>query len=128
MFKIEWNQQERIASSIDDVNRILDELHMNFMSGDPQLVTVELNETGDSLAIGLGRDRSVLNYINGSKDPPYLTSTGGIEVDEPIAFRFGGEWSEFPMKNSIPTSVARQVMGQFCATGNLSSAIQWEED
>jgi hypothetical protein len=127
MFRIEWNQQGRTATSIHDVDRVLDDLHADFVGGDPQLVTVE-KETGDSLAIGLGRDRSVLNYINGSKEPPYLTSTGEIDIDEPIAFRFGGEWSEFPMKHSIPTSIARQVMRQFCATGDLSADIQWEED
>jgi hypothetical protein len=128
MFTIGWNQHEQPASSIHDVDRILDELHANFAGEDPQLVTVELNKTGDSLAIGLGRDRSVLNYMSGSKDPPYFTSTGELEEDEPIAFRFGGEWSEFPMRSSIPTSMARQAMRYFCATGKLSSAIQWEQD
>ncbi|WP_437815117.1 Imm1 family immunity protein [Sorangium sp. So ce1078] len=120
--------QELQAASIPDVERILDELHENFVSEDPQLVTVESNETGDSLAIGLGRDRSVLNYVSSSKDPPYFTSTGELEVDEPIAFRFGGEWSEFPMRNSVPSSVARQAMMHLCITGRLSSVIQWEQD
>jgi hypothetical protein len=128
MFTIRWNQHERRAVSIRDVDRLLDELHADFAGRDPQLVTVELNEAGDSLAIGLGRDRSVLNYVSGNKDPPYLTSTGELDMDEPIAFRFGGEWSEFPMRNSIPTSSARQAMTHFCATGKLSSAVQWEQD
>jgi hypothetical protein len=128
MFTIGWNQREQLASSIHDVERILDELQAYFAGGEPQLVTVQLNKTGDSLAIGLGRDRSVLNYMSGSKDPPYFTSTGELDVDEPIAFRFGGEWSEFPMKSSIPTSMARQAMRHFCETGKLSSAIQWEQD
>jgi hypothetical protein len=128
MFTIGWDQHERQAASIRDVDRILDELHADFANRDPQLVTVELNETGDSLAIGLGRDRSVLNYVSGSKDPPYFTSTGELEMGEPIAFRFGGEWSEFPMRSSIPTPSARQAMRHFCATGKLSSAVQWEQD
>jgi hypothetical protein len=128
MFTIEWNQYEQQAASIQDVDRILDELHANSVGSDPQLVTVQLNDTGDSLAIGLGRDRSVLNYVSGSNDPPYFTSIGELEVDEPIAFRFGGEWSEFPMRSSIPTQVARQAMRHFCATGKLSSIVQWEQD
>lgn len=128
MFKIEWDEHVQTASSVHDVDRILDRLHTVFTNGYPQLVMVELTATGDSLAIGLGRKRSVLNYMSGSKDPPYFTSAGEIDVDEPIAFRFGGQWSEFPMKSSIPTMIARQVMRQFCATGKLSSAIQWEID
>lgn len=128
MFTIEWNQHEQQAASIYDVDRILNELHAQFAGGDPQLVTVKLSETHDSLAIGLGRDRSVLNYVSGSKDPPYFTSIGELDVDEPIVFRFGGEWSEFPMRSSIPTLIARQAMRHFCATGKLSSAVQWEQD
>jgi len=128
VFTIGWNQHEQQAASIQEVDRVLDELHANFACEDPQLVTVELNETGDSLAIGLGRDRSVLNYVPGSKNPPYFTSTGEFEMDEPISFRFGGEWSEFPLRNSIPTPIARQAMRHFCSTGKLSSTVQWEQD
>lgn len=113
MFTIAWNQHELQAASVPDVERILDELHEKFADDDPQLVTVQSGETGDSLAIGIGRDRSILNYVSGSKDPPYFTSTGELEVDEPIAFRFGGEWSEFPMRSSVPSLVARKAMRHF---------------
>jgi hypothetical protein len=128
MFTITWNQHEQQATSINDVDRVLDGLHAEFAGRDPHLVTVELNETGDSLAIGLGRDRSVLNYVAGSKDPPYFTSVGALQADEPIAFLFGGEWSEFPLRSSVPISVARQAMRHFCATGKLMPVVQWEQD
>lgn len=128
VFTIAWNQHELQAASALDVERILDELHEKFADDDPQLVTVQSEETGASLAIGLGRERSVLNYVSGSKDPPYFTSTGELDVDEPIAFRFGGEWSEFPMRSSVPSGVARQAMKHFCMTGKLSPDIQWEQD
>jgi len=128
MFTVEWNQYKQQVTSTQDVDRVLDELHADFALGDPQLVTVEINETGDSLAIGLGRDRSVLNYVSGNKNPPYFTTVGELELDEPIAFRFGGEWSEFPMRCSIPTPIARQAMRHFCATGKLCATIQWEQD
>ncbi len=86
MFTIRWNHQQRRAASVDDVDRVLDELHAACSAdADPELVTVEIDRNGDSLAIGLGRDRSVLNYVSGSKDPPYFTSVGELDVDEPIA-------------------------------------------
>jgi hypothetical protein len=128
VFTIGWNQNEQQVETIHDVDHILDKLHADFAGRDPELVTVELSETGGSLAIGLGQDRSVLNYVSASKEPPYYTSTGDLEMDEPIAFRFGEEWSEFPLRNSISISIARQAMKHFCATGKLSSAIQWEQD
>lgn len=128
MFTVEWNDHTYQTTFIDEVERILDELHAEFASKDPQLVTVELSETGDSLAIGLGRNRSVLNYVSGSKDPPYFTSVGEVDADEPISFRFGGEWSEFPMKHSVPITSARLALRHFCTTGKLTSAINWEQD
>jgi hypothetical protein len=128
MFTIEWSQHQQKAASIQDVERILDKLHADFAREDPQLVTVELNETGESLAIGLGRDRSVLNYMSGNKNPPYFTSIGELEADASIEFQFGGEWSEFPIRSSVPVSIARQAMRHFCATGKLSTAVQWEQD
>lgn len=128
MFTVEWNDHTYQTTFIDEVERVLDELHAEFASKDPQLVTVELSETGDSLAIGLGRNRSVLNYVSGSKDPPYFTSVGEVDGDEPISFRFGGEWSEFPMKHSVPITSARLALRHFCTTGKLTSAINWEQD
>ena len=80
MFTVAWDQHERHLLSIHDVERLLDELHVDFSRTDPTLVTVELSESGASLAIGLGRERSVLNYISGSKDPPYFTSRGAWKL------------------------------------------------
>lgn len=128
MFTIEWNDHKYQTASIEDMDHVLDRLHAEFASTVPQLVTVELSKTGDSLAIGLGRDRSVLNFVSGSKNPPYFTSVGEIDLDDPIAFRFGVEWSEFPMKHSIPIASARLALRHFCTTGKLTSAIDWDQD
>jgi len=127
MYTISWNEHEQRLDSPDEIDRLLDNLHKCFSSGDPTLVTVEREDTGDSLSIGLGRDMSVLNYVRGDKDPPYYTSTGGSDGDEAISFRFGGEWSEYSLRNAIPLSIARSAMRQFCETGELTKNIEWEE-
>ncbi|XXY53589.1 Imm1 family immunity protein [Sorangium sp. So ce269] len=128
MFVVEWNQQRKHLSSALDVERLLDELHAVFLQTDPTLVTVELSESGDSLAIGLGRERSVLNFVSGNKNPPYFTSKGEIDIDEGVAFRFAEDWSEFPMRNSVPTPVAREAIRHFCDRGGLAESIEWEQD
>lgn len=129
MFTITWSENERrTAATVEQVDRVLDELDVRYRERDPQLVTVEVGASRASLAIGVGRERSVLNFVAGSKDPPYFTSIGHVDVDEPITFRFNGALSEFPMRNSVPYKVAREAMRYFCATGELSSAISWEED
>ncbi|AUX38437.1 MULTISPECIES: Imm1 family immunity protein [Sorangium] len=128
MLVVEWDQQKRQLSSISDLEHLLDELHATFSQTDPTLVTVELSESGDSIAIGLGRERSVLNYIKGDKNPPYFTSKGDLDLDDGITFRFGGNWSEFPMRNSISTPIAREAIRFFCSRGGLTKAIEWEQD
>lgn len=128
MFTITWSENERrTAATLEQVDRLLDELDIRWKR-DPQLVTVEVDGSRASLAIGVGRERSVLNFVAGTKDPPYFTSIGDVDIDEPITFRFNGSPSEFPMRNSVPYEVAREAMRYFCATGELSSAITWEED
>lgn len=127
MFNITWDMEERRAGSAHEVDLLLDQLQLAFTGTDPALVTVEFVETGDSLSIGLGRERSVLNYIRGDKDPPYYTSSGGADDDEAVSFRFGGDWSEFPPWNAVPIALAREAMRHFCETGKLSNDIQWEE-
>jgi hypothetical protein len=110
MFKISWMQHEEEHASVDGVDAAL-----------------ELGDTGDCISIGLGADRSVLNYVGASGDPPYFTSRGEQAGDAFISFRFGGEWSEFPAHNSVPTSLARAAVRRFCETGKLPSEIDWEE-
>lgn len=128
MFTVTWNEHEKKElATVEDVDRLLEALHARYRGDDPQLVTVEL-DGGDSLAIGVGQDRSVLNYVSGSKDPPYFTSTGELDLDEPIAFMFNGSLSEFPMRNSVPMQAAREAVKEFCTTGALSPSIAWEED
>lgn len=117
-----------MAASAADVDALLDDIEASCATADPELVTVVAEATGDSLAIGLGRERSVLNYVSGSLNPPYYTSVGDVQLDEPISFRFGGEWSEFPLSHSVPVSVAREAMRHFCRTGQLTPAVGWEQD
>ena len=127
MIKITWNDHEDQVGSIDELDRALDDIHTRLRCAEPELVTVE-RPNGDSLSIGLGReDISVMNYVGVDQDPPYFTSSGGSDVDEAIAFRFGGEWSEFPLRNGIPIQRARAAMRHFCETGQLSEEVIWEE-
>lgn len=126
MYRISWNNNEEHSESPQAVERLLDRLHASCRTT-PTLVTVERTDNGDSLSIGLGSDKSVLNYVRGDQNPPYYTSSGGNHRDEAISFLFGGEWSEYPLRNAVPVSAAREAMALFCKTGELSKNIMWEE-
>ncbi|WP_148314640.1 Imm1 family immunity protein [Sorangium cellulosum] len=62
------------------------------------------------------------------QNPPYFTSKGEMDLDNEIAFKFGDSWSEFSIRNSIPTPIAREAMRHFCSRGELTKAIEWEQD
>lgn len=127
MYTITWDDKQEQMDSVQAVENLLDRLQEYFRSRAPTLVTVERSDNGDSLSIGLGGNMSVLNYIRGDKSPPYYTSSGGHNTDEAISFLFGGEWSEYPLKNAVPLSAARAAMTQFCKTGELAKDLTWEE-
>lgn len=127
MFKITWNSNSRRAESLQDVEQVLDTIHAASKE-DPILVTVEIEESGDSLAIGLGADLSVLNYVAGTRNPPYFTSKGSQDGDRVLSYRFGGDVSEFPVRNGIPVALARKAAKHFCQTGERIAEVHWEED
>lgn len=127
MFIVTWSEQERPVESVVGVDLLLDELHLLFRGTEPTLVSIELIGIGDSLSVGLGCDLSVLNYVRGDQNPPYYTSVGELDADEVISFRFGGELSEYPVKNCIPVDRAREAVKHFCNTGKLMPDIAWEE-
>ena len=128
-YKVTWELEETTVHSINDLEGLLDRLHRESRREQARLVVVELSDTGDSLAIGLGGDESVLNYVNSSKDPPYFTSVSDEKhSDQLFTFRFMGDLSEFPSRNMIPLDAARAAMRSFCLTGQLPSTVTWEED
>lgn len=127
MHTISWDAHEEHVDSLDAVERRLDQLQEKFRSGEPTLVTVVRANTGDSLSIGLGAELSVLNFVRGDKNPPYFTSAGTTNADGAISFRFGDEWSEYPLRAGVSIDRARAAVRRFCETGELSEIVTWEE-
>jgi len=126
MWKIQWNGDcEKEVASLGDLEALLDQLHDKNQA---VMVVVESPANGDSLAIGLGRNVSVLNFVPGAGDPPYFTSLGFDMSEEPIEFNFMGEQSEFPMRNTVSIDVARNAIREFFESGKMASSIEWEED
>jgi hypothetical protein len=127
MFIIAWDTHEDKAVSVADVDQLLDRLHELFLNARPTLVMVQRVSNGDALSIGLGSQLSVLNYISGSGLPPYYQSVGESDSEDGISFLFGNTYSEFPLRAAVSMEVARDAIRYFCDTGNLSSALRWEQ-
>ena len=89
MWTIQWNDGcKKKVKSLVELDSLLDRLHRDEQ---PVMAVVESPANGDSLAIGLGRDVSVLNFVPGSGDPPYFTSLGADVRDEPVGLTCMGE-------------------------------------
>lgn len=58
---------------------------------------------------------------------PTTRVPGGTEVDETISFLFGGEWSEYPLKSTVPISTGRAAIKTILRTGQLLESVVWEE-
>lgn len=113
--------------NVQELDSVLDTIHAQNRTV-PIITTLESPENGDSLAIGLGAEESVLSFVAGDGDPPYLASRGDNASSEPIVFQFMGDWSEFPGKCAISLDAARAAMREFFSTGKLSDDIVWIEE
>jgi hypothetical protein len=81
---------------------------------------------GGSLAIGVGRDHSVVSYIR-SLDEPDVLSKGTVEASEPPLFYFHGADSEFPPDAAVPVEDAYEAMRRFYRTGERPDNIDWQD-
>jgi hypothetical protein len=126
MIRVTWEKEIEVAS-IEELDGLLDSLHIDFSSAkDPTLISV-WREDGNCMAIGLGAERSALSFTRADLDPPYYSSVGEAEGSRLIAFNFGGTMSEYPWRNTVPLDAARDAIRRFCLGEDLPANIRWEE-
>ena len=84
---------------------------------------------GNIITMVVGGDETVLGFDYGHHDPPYYSSRGPSNEDEPIltcqlTFQ---HHTEFPRKSVIPIADGVKAVRQFLHSGNLPACINWEE-
>lgn len=63
-----------------------------------------------------------------SLDPPYYSSRGDSDADEPSeAFAYGGHESEFRTRNLIDKTAAVLALQEYLQTGRRPELVPWEE-
>lgn len=126
MWRVQWDENDAVdVHTIEELDQLLDRLHQSAAA--PVLATVEFPQSGDSLTIGLGHAQSVLNFIDGSGDPPYWSSVGKLTADGAVDFLYMGEPTEIPLRRLIGIELARDAIREFAQTGRLSKHVDWEE-
>lgn len=124
-FQLEWGEGQCAAVyNVSQLHEILDRIELVSKS-DPQIVDLT-SPKGEVLNIGLGHCQSIVMFSN-SLDPPYLVSTGCATGDGTVAFRYHGDWTEFPKHHLIPYNKAREAMEQFFVTGKCPDNVEWVE-
>jgi hypothetical protein len=125
---LSWAENESVpVHTVQELDERLDELDRQARASQPLVAGLERPD-GAALSIGLGRDRSVLNYMS-SPDPPYFTSHDEeADTDGTVVFFYYGHWSEFPADAAVPMADAREAARRFFETGERPDNIAWQMD
>src|SRR6266508_2747268 len=94
VYRVAWENQQAHASSCDEVDALLNRLVTEYQGDKAVFVTITRTATGDSLKLGVGRERTVLDYVPGDLEPPYHASLGDPNESGSLVFRYEGEWTE----------------------------------
>lgn len=83
-------------------------------------------DTRRSLAIGLGRDRTVVTYQD-SLEPPYFISLGNAEEKGVETFMYGGEPTEYHAANLVSLACGFGALGEFFCCDRRPETCRWEQ-
>lgn len=84
---------------------------------------------GNVIMMVVGSDETVLSFDYGHHNPPYYSSRGPSNSDEPILTcqLMFQHHTEFPCKYVIPIADGVKAVRQFLHSGDLPACINWEE-
>jgi hypothetical protein len=84
---------------------------------------------GNVVTMVVGGDETVLGFDYGHHNPPYYSSRGPSNADEPMltCFLTFQHHTEFPRKYVIPVTDGVKALRQFLDSGDLPTCINWEE-
>ena len=122
--RLEWNGNRREIDTLDELDRILDELEGQ--AEEPFMVEL-FRDDGASLSLGLGRGVTVLDYVRADFNPPYRQTYAPGTTQQSIWFRFRGDASEFPPEATVPYPKGRAALRHFFVTGELTPDLSWRE-
>jgi 1,4-dihydroxy-2-naphthoyl-CoA synthase len=83
----------------------------------------------DELTLVVGGDETVLGFTDGHGDPPYYSSEGAVEGDDPVltAYISLEHHTEFPRRYVVSMALGRSAAAEFLATGRRPASVRWAE-
>lgn len=109
----------------------------------PNTIVDLVSPKGDTLSVGIAgpsdkdnpgltQQVACMNFVNASRNPPYLTAVGDasltFESGGVVVFRYEeGTWTEILRRNCVPVEKMLEVVQFFYETGLLPDWMGWEE-
>lgn len=124
---VEWQEHREpiVVACPADLSQLLDRIASEAEPNYPPLAMI--GNEGGILCIGLGASVGTLNHIPPSNDPPYRICLGDSDAEGVIDFYLAGHHTQFPMRDTIPSEMARSAALEYAETGKLSASVAWEE-
>jgi hypothetical protein len=88
-------------------------------------MVVVISAKGRSIALGLGREESVVQY-QAADDPPYYASIGVDRLTGLVLFDYGGQETEFDRRHAVAIADARHAVAEFARTDQRPRSLKWE--
>jgi|HubBroStandDraft_5_1064220.scaffolds.fasta_scaffold697360_2 hypothetical protein len=86
--------------------------------------------SGKILSFAIAGDNGCANFVEDIDAGPYLTALGDrtrSRTDGVVAFRYGGDESEIPLRNCIRPEQVLALVREFFESDACPSSIEWEE-
>jgi hypothetical protein len=124
-----WTEEEVVRErKVNDVAGAMSLFNELDASGrhHPTMVEFE-NGDGGAIAIGAGRDVTVITAQH-SIDPPYFTSQAkGAPDDDEYSFLYAGENTPYPGSSVVPKKDGVRPLEHFLRSGELDPDLDWEK-
>jgi len=120
---------ERIANTVEALDATLDEASSEARAVGRLNIVLLSAPNGDWLSLVVGGDETVVGFNFGHGDPPYYTSVGGAQTDDPVLTAYVGleHHTEFSRRWVVRTDAGRQAAREFLVTGERPNSLVWEE-
>jgi hypothetical protein len=98
---VQWGRDDSaVLDSADAFDDLLTRLEAEAYRHPIMIVVIASD--GRSLALGLGRNKSVLSLIGPDGSPPYFASVGDEDAEGGISFDYCGQETDFRRCNAVP--------------------------
>lgn len=121
-----WNSNEVVEGSVSnwaEAEQLIAEIGATAKL--PTMLDVYDSDTRMALALGIGRAVTVVTFQY-SIDPPYFISVGSSKSEEITEFQYGGEPTEYYIRNTVPIEDGLAALKEFIERRDKPANLVWE--